>query len=570
MNNWTLTLEYEINGEAYKLVSSNPQEIENHRPLHLKVNIDNQQISLQTDADTSYKITACKLEMHYPFHRQTTTYLNSFQSWTDSKEHFKNEREFGIHRLLLKGAKEKALDMYGGSHIYTIKRKKGRFHGYTYMYVRNNDQLELFGSLSDHEGFTIFDVEMKKEKITMTRDCLNVHFQGQYHLFNITRIKGIYNDVFDRYFNQMDIPKPTLNTMTGWTSWYNYYQGISEQIIHHNIDQFIQNDISIDIFQIDDGYQTYVGDWLDIHPEKFPNGMDFFPKRLHEKKIKAGIWLAPFVAERNSKLFQTHPEWFLRDSNNDFICAGANWSSFYPLDIYLPEVQDYLAHVFHVVINQWGYDMVKLDFLYAACLGTRSDKTRGQVMSDALDLLRKWVGKALILACGVPLGSAFGKVDFCRIGCDVGLDWDDRWITRHLHRERVSTKNTLANTLCRYHLTNRAFLNDPDVFFLRDDNIQLSVQERKLVAKINQLFGDVIFTSDDLATYTPWQQEILEETLQPSKQNIIDIKLVKKDFYQVDALDNKQPVTYYINLSTRSKKMNQYKIKAKSMIKIEV
>ncbi len=29
----------------------------------------------------------------------------------------------------------------------------------------------------------------------------------------------------------------------------------------------------------------------------------------------------------------------------------------------------------------------------------------------------------IILGCGVPLMPAFGKVDFCRIGADVDLEW---------------------------------------------------------------------------------------------------------------------------------------------------
>ena len=32
-------------------------------------------------------------------------------------------------------------------------------------------------------------------------------------------------------------------------------------------------DADIDIFQIDDGFQTATGDWLSVDPVKFPNGM---------------------------------------------------------------------------------------------------------------------------------------------------------------------------------------------------------------------------------------------------------------------------------------------------------
>ena|GEM_PF-3606543 len=58
--------------------------------------------------------------------------------------------------------------------------------------------------------------------------------------------------------------------------------------------------------------------------------------------------------------------------------TGSNWSGFYALIFYNPEVQEYIKNVFSVILNEWGYDMVKLDFLYAVCLLPRKNKTRGQ------------------------------------------------------------------------------------------------------------------------------------------------------------------------------------------------
>ena len=57
---------------------------------------------------------------------------------------------------------------------------------------------------------------------------------------------------------------------------------------------------------------------------------------------------------------------------------------------------------------------------------------------------------------------AFGLVDYCRVSCDVGLDWDDVWYMRLFHRERVSTKQAINNTLFRRQLNGRAYGSDPD------------------------------------------------------------------------------------------------------------
>ena len=44
-------------------------------------------------------------------------------------------------------------------------------------------------------------------------------------------------------------------------------------------------------------------------------------------------------------------------------------------------------------------------------------------MCDAMDLIRECCQDKLVLGCGVPLMPAFGKVDYCRIGADIHLQW---------------------------------------------------------------------------------------------------------------------------------------------------
>ena len=173
----------------------------------------------------------------------------------------------------------------------------------------------------------------------------------------------------------------------------------------------------------------------------------------------------------------------------------------------IPAVQAYLEQVFDRVLNQWGYDLVKLDFLYAAApFGTQRESRAGR-MIRAMELLRRWCSDKLILGCGVPLMPAFGQVDYCRIGCDVSLSWDDKWYMRLFHRERVSTSHSLDNTLNRRQLGGRAFGNDPDVFFLRDENCSLSPAQKRFLAETNVRYGQVLLISDDPSAYTPEMKE---------------------------------------------------------------
>jgi alpha-galactosidase len=183
-------------------------------------------------------------------------------------------------------------------------------------------------------------------------------------------------------------------------------------------------------------------------------------------------------------------------------CLGANWSGFYSLDIDHPDVIDYIKKVFHQVYDLWGFDLVKLDFLYGAAPFGNASESRAKRMKRALQLLRDIsIGKE-ILACGVPLMPSFGLVEYSRIGCDVGLDWDDVFYMRLLHRERISTKNAIVNTVNRRQLNGRAFMNDPDVFFIRTENIHLTEKQKDDLARIQALLGGVFLTSDSPANYT--------------------------------------------------------------------
>ena len=185
----------------------------------------------------------------------------------------------------------------------------------------------------------------------------------------------------------------------------------------------------------------------------------------------------------------------------------------------------YLRDVFRTVTQAWGYGLLKLDFLYAACILPRHDKTRGQVMADAMAFLREIAGDALLLGCGVPLASAFGRVDYCRIGCDVSLDWDDKPHMRLMHRERVSTRTTILDSVFRRQLNGRMFWNDPDVFLLRDGQTSLTGEQKQALGTVNALTGGVLFTSDDVASYTEAQSRFLARMLRLREAEVVSAEI---------------------------------------------
>lgn len=474
-----------------------------------------------------------RISCSYKFDKSCRLLVNGYQSWSCTREYFIDDKMKGFPVFAAPLKKTHKLDKYGDYTFYKYPRKRGFFHGYTYSYIRKGDNYSLIGSLSEKSGFTIIELNAKEDTISISKECEDFHISTPYKAFDLVWAEGTESFVFDTWFDAMDITKTACAPMNGWTSWYNYYQKINEAVILENLDNIRKADHKPGIFQIDDGFQTAVGDWLSIDADKFPNGMKHMADSIKAAGMKAGLWLAPFVCEKRSHIFSEKKDWLLKDKNGKPVAAGRNWSGFYALDICNDEVREYIRQVFSVVLNEWGYDLVKLDFLYAVCLIPRRDKTRGTIMAEAMQFLRECAGDKLILGCGVPLGSSFGLVDYCRTGCDVGLDWDDNAFMRLLIRERISTRNAIGDTIARRQLNGRAFLNDPDVFLLRNNNLKLNSAQKHTLFTVNYLFGSLIFTSDNTGGYDAAKWELFNMTGDTVSRTIFRVEHYKNSLIEV-------------------------------------
>lgn len=443
-------------------------------------------------------------EIQFSFTAADRIYANGFQSWSGCREWAPHERLAGLNRWFTPVIRHYCLQQYGDYACVRYPSRAGVFHGFTYGYVRRGEHYTLVGSLGEQSGYTVVTFDTDAGCIRAHKECDGAEISADHEILHIVLLEGSEQEVFAAYFRLLGLSPVATRPCTGWTSWYNYYEKIDEATVLRNLKAFARRRLPIDFFQIDDGYQQAVGDWL-VANGKFPRGMQAVAAAIHDAGYQAGLWLAPFICEKKSSIVRDHPDWLLRDARNRPVVAGYNpfnWSGeFYPLDIYHPKVRQYIEQVFDTVLNDWRYDLVKLDFLYAVALLPQHGRARGQVMCEAMQWLRHIIGERKILGCGVPLGPAFGQVDYCRIGSDVAPYWEDRRLVKLRYRERVSTFNSLTNTLSRRQLNGLAFANDPDVFLLRQQRQSMSPQERHTLFLLNLILGQLVFTSDDLDEY---------------------------------------------------------------------
>ena len=478
-------------------------------------------LRLKSEGET--EITSVSARFAFDFEKKDMLFLNGYQSWTDSRERGARERMHSLELVPRAVIDRFHLDGYGDYRFVDYGRGHGQQHGFTYGYIRRGEEFMLLGSLAEESGFTVLRFDTGAGTITLEKDCRGHHFRGDYTVFDLAILHGTEDAVFDEYFRLLGVEPAKGKRLTGYTSWYNRYENISEETIAEDLAGFAGGAKLPDVFQIDDGYENAIGDWLKPNA-RFPNGMKAAADAIRAAGMLPGIWLAPFSAEKDSILVREHPDWLLRDGEGKAPMGGCNWSGFYGLDIYNEEVRAYLREVFDTVVRDWGYGLVKLDFLYCACLIARRDKTRAQVMYDGMRLLRELAGDALILGCGVPLAPAFGNVDYCRIGCDMSLNFLGDTHMRALHREVPSTRNTMLNTVFRRQLDGRAFRCDPDVFLLRDDNIRLTAAQKRDLAAVNALFGGVLFTSDNVGAYDADKRALYGGIEGLSRESVTEIK----------------------------------------------
>lgn len=474
----------------------------------------------------------------YAYADNDRVFVNGYQSWTTTREYRKNDIQKGLSGLGKHQPVKYFVEIFGDYKFQNYSNQPGKFHSYSYTYVNSDGKLALFGTTNERTGYTVFHHDMNRGRMLVQKDLEGVKTSEEYAVFELYSTAGTYDEVFDAYFNHLGFPKPRLDHLAGYTSWYNYYGHISEEIILRDLEGLSKVGKHADIFQIDDGYQSKVGDW-ECNYKTFPSGIRSVVDKIHDKGYLAGVWMAPFSAAFDSRVAQEHPDWLIKVPGTNRNQLGViSWGGGGTLDFYIPEAAEHIKNFFNRVINEWGFDMVKLDFLYSECITPRRGKSRGQIMCEAMDFLRECVGeKTLILGCGVPLFPSFGVVDACRISCDVSKGFGGDFLERNTNRELPSAKNAMNNTMFRRHLNGRVFVNDPDVFYLRKNNLtgedplfvncgklKFTEEQKDLLAEVNNMCGDVLFVSDNVGGYDEKQLVKAKKYFAKSERKVKDIE----------------------------------------------
>ena len=95
------------------------------------------------------------------------------------------------------------------------------------------------------------------------------------------------------------------------------------------------------------------------------------------------------------------------------------------------------------------------------------------------------------------------------------------------------------NTISRFELNDRFFRNDPDVFYLRSDNLRIAADRKRDLARADALLGSVHLISDDPGSYSEEAKAQLKELRHLAAAEVKDVQVLKKGILIHYSLDGK-------------------------------
>jgi len=328
-------------------------------------------------------------------------------------------------------------------------------------------------------------------RLEIRDDRAEISADGPVQSLTGTDIQSVLADWADGLGLAAPRPAPTV-----WCSWYEYFTAVTEDDIHENLRAMDTLDLPIDVVQIDDGYQSALGDWLTLSG-RFRSRAGI-ADTIRARGRRAGIWTAPFLVDPSSELATAHPDWLVRSSDGAPLHAGRNWGhDLYVLDTTHPAAAAYLTEVFTTLRTE-GYDYFKVDFLYAGAMdGVRHDGTDAlTAYRSGIALIREAIGPdSYLLGCGAPMLPSIGLFDAMRVSPDTAPH-------RRSEADDYSQPGQDAAEFTgvgRQWQHGRLWVNDPDCLMARP-----AVETRERWAAHVESTGGLMASSDRLLSLDEW------------------------------------------------------------------
>ncbi len=385
-------------------------------------------------------------------------------------------------------------------------------------------------------------IEHGEKQVSLIIDMENKRLeQGVTYTFDpfiLQKSKEGTNDFLERYaklvkkFNDVTLP---TTIPVGFCSWSRYYGNINEQIIINQIKttkEHLKNK-GANVIQLDDGWQvfgTFAGKYQ-VDSKKFPNGLQPLVKLAKSKNLNLGLWLAPFVVNKNSPYFEQLKH--MVDLSHKVSCLGEDIYSF---DFDNPQYYEFLKEQFTYYRNL-GITYYKLDFLvHTFRHGPFKSDYKIALYRKAIQVIKQAVGDATLVGCGGYVLPQIGIFPINRITCDIIWGASPEFPPHYQIIQDVS-----KTVSYRWFYNGKAQINDPDGVVVRDydvgDGFKTTFNEAKLIATMIATSGGSVLHNEELNNISEDRKQLFLRLLPSLKESAKPL-----DFFEEDA-----PTTVYIN-----------------------
>lgn len=457
--------------------------------------------------ETGYEFSAPYLQLEHDFPASTSFLRHGWNSWSASAWWQIDKKPWRVWNNLerTRTAEDAASDTANLHRSYFVTA------------LSQSHECLLIGSLSSHTAVfdlvenrvlgrsltAIDNINLKIDSLDNNQGKLEVNKSNasvEHSLTHFFIAVGDENTCWQSYIRKLQSVHTVANAQSRkiappvWCSWYSYFEEITQEIIRAEIAG--AKKLGYRAIQIDDGWEEQVGTWRPNH--KFSDGMSALATDIKDQGIMPGLWLSPFIAMQNSEIFQTHPEIFIHDSDGVPLPVGYNWGeAYYGLDCTHPTAQIWLKDLLTTVTG-WGYQYLKLDFLYAAAFAGQRYKNipRESAYRQGIEILRSAAPDAYLLGSGAVIAPSLGVLDGIRVGPDTAPYWDVQ--ERKCDPTAPGLRNALRSTIARAWLRHVIDI-DPDVALFRTRGSLLSPDANAISWEAARLGG--VFSCSDPYTW---------------------------------------------------------------------
>ena len=121
--------------------------------------------------------------------------------------------------------------------------------------------------------------------------------------------------------------------------------------------------MGVERFIVDDGWfvgrtheRAALGDWY-LDETKYPEGLELLISRVNELGMEFGLWVEPEMINKDSMLYQNHPDWLLALEGYDQ--PSGRWQ--YVLDLQNEDCFNYLFERLDALLSQYNIGYLKWD-----------------------------------------------------------------------------------------------------------------------------------------------------------------------------------------------------------------